>query len=96
MYELVNNGPVAVPIQGSNTYFKYVGSDGIIDNCLSTTAVDHAVVIVGYTETHWIIKNSHGTGWGNQGFGYVSKINDCGIKTAIYLFQVNADTPPLP
>jgi parallel beta-helix repeat protein len=31
----------------------------------------HCVVIVGWTQTSWIIKNSHGTGWGNGGYGTI-------------------------
>lgn len=96
MSELTNYGPLTIPIQGSNIYFQSAGADGFVDNCLSTTSIDHAVLLVGYTETHWIIKNSWGTGWGNQGFGYISRTNDCGIKTVAYLFEVDADTPPLP
>ena len=32
----------------------------------------HAVSIVGYTPTHFIIRNSWGTGWGHKGFAYAS------------------------
>lgn len=32
----------------------------------------HAVSIVGYTPTHFIIRNSWGTGWGDKGFAYAS------------------------
>jgi len=33
----------------------------------------HAVCIVGYTETGFIIRNSWGTAWGDKGFGYASE-----------------------
>src|SRR5206468_11164307 len=34
----------------------------------------HALLVVGYDEPgrYWIVKNSWGTGWGDQGFGKVS------------------------
>ena len=32
----------------------------------------HAVSIVGYTPTHFIIRNSWGPGWGHKGFAYAS------------------------
>jgi hypothetical protein len=32
----------------------------------------HAVAIVGYTPTSFIVRNSWGTDWGDQGFGYAS------------------------
>ena len=30
----------------------------------------HAVCLVGYTNKHFIVRNSWGTGWGDQGFAY--------------------------
>lgn len=30
--------------------------------------MDHDVVIVGYTENAWIIRNSWGVGWGEGGY----------------------------
>lgn len=32
----------------------------------------HAVLIVGYTATHFIIRNSWGPTWGDKGFAYAS------------------------
>lgn len=32
----------------------------------------HAVSIVGYTPTHFIVRNSWGTSWGNKGFAFAS------------------------
>lgn len=65
----------------------YSPSTGIIDDCPSDAAIDHSVLLVGYTATHWIIKNSWGTYWGDQGFGYISKTNDCGLKRYMVLFE---------
>jgi hypothetical protein len=33
----------------------------------------HAITIVGYTPTSFIVRNSWGTGWGDNGFGYASR-----------------------
>ena len=33
----------------------------------------HAVTVVGYTSDRFIIRNSWGTGWGDDGFGYASE-----------------------
>lgn len=47
---------------------------------------DHAVLLVGYTENHWIIKNSHGENWGNRGYGYLPMNNDCLLlKNVFYI-----------
>ena len=32
----------------------------------------HAVALVGYTPDRFIVRNSWGTSWGDQGFGYAS------------------------
>jgi C1A family cysteine protease len=43
--------------------------------------LDHAVLLVGYTTTEWIIKNQWGTDWGVNGYAYISRssANDCCI-----------------
>ena len=38
----------------------------------ATTRGGHAVALVGYTADRFIVRNSWGTGWGDQGFGYAS------------------------
>jgi C1A family cysteine protease len=37
------------------------------------THVNHAVQLIGYTNSEWIIKNSWGTSWGDGGFGYIQR-----------------------
>lgn len=46
---------------------------------------NHAVLLIGYTETEWIIKNQWGTDWGVDGYIYVSrdKKANCGIGLEI-------------
>jgi len=42
---------------------------------------DHAVLIIGYTPTYWIVRNSHGKDWGEDGNFRIAKgINSCGIE----------------
>ncbi|MQM05827.1 hypothetical protein Taro_038641 [Colocasia esculenta] len=62
--------PVGSAVHANTTDFQlYTGG---IFNGACTTDVDHAVTIVGYDseagEDYWIIKNSYGQRWGEQGY----------------------------
>ena len=45
---------------------------------LSVTSTEwrHAILLVGWNSTGWIIKNSWGTNWGNNGFGIIPFTGD--------------------
>lgn len=36
------------------------------------------------------MKNSWGTGWGQNGFGVVNKNNDCGLSAYAFVYSSNA------
>jgi cathepsin F len=83
---LVANGPMAFAMDVS-TLGSY--SHGVFNpkRC-NTTALDHALVIVGYgTDTgldYWIIKNSWGAGWGEKGYLRLVKGRAaCGVNNAV-------------
>lgn len=63
---LYNNGPLTVGVKGDNPLFLYAGSSGSI-KCFfgPTDLISHVVLLYGYNSTHWFIKNSWGTSWGN-------------------------------
>jgi len=70
--QLFTRGVMAVAMQASGTGFQnYVGG---IYSCANFTAVDHGVLLVGYgtnttsQQDYWIVKNSWGTSWGEQGY----------------------------
>jgi cathepsin L len=49
-------------------------------NCDAGTPDFQDMLIVGYTTSYWIIKNSWGTAWGNSGYLYLARgRNACGI-----------------
>ena len=76
-------GPLAGAIAASGKTFQFY-SQGIFDKCASTK-LDHAIVIVGYTRDYWIIRNSWGADWGEQGHMRIKRSqnnnNACGIQT---------------
>lgn len=71
-------------------------SSGVYTGCPSSFAtsfgnINHAVVIVGYdSNVNYIVKNSWGTSWGQNGFGVVSATNDCAITGYVYSYTSNA------
>lgn len=48
------------------------------------TELDHAIVIAGYTEDQWILKNCWGEDWGDDGYFYLDRgENKCGINSVV-------------
>ncbi|OQV22551.1 putative Digestive cysteine proteinase 2 [Hypsibius exemplaris] len=88
MEAIANVGPVTVLInQAIEDNKQYTG--GVFDDTsCNNTFVDlnHALLAVGYGTTedgvdYWIIKNSYGTDWGDQGYLYLKRgENICGIS----------------
>jgi len=72
--EAVAKQPVAAMVDARN-WGPY--KSGIFSDCGSD--LDHFVTVVGYTSTYWIVKNSWGPYWGEQGFIFLKMGNTCGI-----------------
>ena len=82
-------GPVSVGIDSSKMS-NYNG--GIFPASECTNDIDHAVTIVGYTEDAWIIKNSWGKYWGEEGYLRLERgKNACGV--AEYIVYVKSAVP---
>ncbi|XP_015247610.1 PREDICTED: cathepsin O-like [Cyprinodon variegatus] len=85
MGQLVQFGPLAAVVDAVS-WQDYLG--GIIQHHCSSQWSNHAVLVVGYDTTgdipYWIVQNSWGTEWGDQGYVYI-KIggNMCGIADSV-------------
>ncbi len=69
---LAYQGPILTSLDCDSSWFN-VKRDGLIEKYdTKNRRGGHAMSIVGYTPTHFIIRNSWGTGWGDKGFAYAS------------------------
>jgi C1A family cysteine protease len=81
-------GPVSVAIEADTKTFQMYTS-GVITSDACGTNLDHGVLVVGYgTENntpYWLVKNSWGTSWGENGYVKIGKSDStrtpgvCGI-----------------
>lgn len=84
-------GPVPVAIHAGPLLFSY--QQGIVDNtdCDSIKTANHAVLVVGYDSDsdgdYWIMKNSWGSSWGEDGYLRMRRLprNKCGISNSVII-----------
>lgn len=92
MLELVKNGPMAVAFEVYPDFMHYKEGiyhhTGLTDTVNPFELTNHAVLLVGYGRCHmtgqkyWIVKNSWGTGWGEEGFFRIRRGSDeCSIES---------------
>lgn len=80
-------GPIAVAIQVTRSFQTYQSGVYYEVGC-DPRKLNHAVLIVGYgtegSNDYWLVKNSWGTQWGQDGYIKMSrnKNNNCGIASA--------------
>ncbi len=91
---LVDNGPVILLVD-ARTWDSYSG--GILGCTQYYSGMDHVVTLVGYNDTgnpstsYWIIKNSWGANWGEE--GYIRVKFDCD-SIGYWTYYPESVTPP--
>eukprot|EP00494_Astrolonche_serrata_P004439 UN04452 len=86
----VAKGPVAAAINADANALQFY-ENGIVETRGCGPNIDHAVLLTGYGERkgkkYWIIKNSWGPGWGEDGFVRICRgcdrnrlAGECGIN----------------
>jgi cathepsin X len=84
MAEIYSRGPIACSIAVTPAFVAY--TKGVFRDTTGATNVDHEISIVGWgTENntpYWIVRNSWGTFWGEQGFAKVIRgVNNMQIES---------------
>lgn len=85
--EALQTGPISVAIAASSSAFQFYSS-GVLTAC-SDRSINHGVVLTGYKDIDgtpaYVLRNSWGASWGNQGYMYIATGKDlCGLTTSFF------------
>ncbi|KAJ8975094.1 hypothetical protein NQ317_002018 [Molorchus minor] len=89
---VANVGPISVSVYADD-FFDYAG--GIFDESSCSQEYDHGVLVVGYGEEngseYWLVKNSWGADWGDNGYIKMAreKNNQCAIASYASYTSIN-------
>jgi len=89
-HAIATQGPCSVAIDASHQSFQFYSHGVYRDPECSPQNIDHGVLAVGYGieentgEAYWLVKNSWGTTWGDNGYIKMARNEDnmCGIASS--------------
>uniref|UniRef100_A0A1I7TYA4 Pept_C1 domain-containing protein n=1 Tax=Caenorhabditis tropicalis TaxID=1561998 RepID=A0A1I7TYA4_9PELO len=93
---VANNGPVSFLMPVPRSFMSY--RSGIFNpswaECQTQAVGNHVITIVGFGREgnlrYWIVKNSFGTGWGEQGYFRMARgFNVCGFTNNVFTPMIN-------
>ncbi len=82
---IASQGPVLTRLNVDTTWDQASQTNGWLETYYpQTTRGGHAVCLVGYTANQFIVRNSWGVTWGDQGFAYASNAYAAAAFTEAY------------
>lgn len=82
---LALNGPILTRLGVDKTWDRATNTSGKLEQYQpETVRGGHAVCLVGYSEDYFIVRNSWGKSWGDQGFAYASNVYASAAFTEAY------------
>eukprot|EP00747_Dinoflagellata_sp_TGD_P182741 gnl/TRDRNA2_/TRDRNA2_37105_c0_seq1.p1 gnl/TRDRNA2_/TRDRNA2_37105_c0~~gnl/TRDRNA2_/TRDRNA2_37105_c0_seq1.p1 ORF type:complete len:348 (-),score=70.99 gnl/TRDRNA2_/TRDRNA2_37105_c0_seq1:232-1275(-) len=96
LMEAVAQQPISISIEADQDVF-HLYKNGIVKGPGCGDQLDHAVLLVGYGEDngvkYWKVKNSWGTGWGEDGYVRIIRgVDECGILNGPPTYPVVSKT----
>lgn len=92
---LIEYGPLAAPMFADHCFSVY--KSGVF-NGQSNRSINHVVMLIGWDDDKqaWLIKNSWGKNWGEDGFAWIKyESNNIGLFAAwIQPLPINEEMPP--
>ncbi|CAD8171650.1 unnamed protein product [Paramecium octaurelia] len=79
----LSNYPVSVAVNANNWQFY---NSGVFQNCSSNETNHHALAVGFDNNSNWIVQNSWGSWWGEDGHIRLKEQNTCGILN--YAYQI--------
>lgn len=79
LVDILHTRPLAVAVAADSFYWGFYKS-GVLSQC--STSINHGVVVTGVrktqTENYWIVKNSWGADWGENGYVRIDRSQNGG------------------